>query len=177
MSRSIGFKLIALALSLAGGGADRPASMRRETCASTPPDWRRECSPACALALYSIFNKRAVARYNAWTVTTYKPVLWHVFYRPFPVSDHGARGWGRRRRPGPTSWAWRSGRQCWRTGLYVTGLAHVPASNASILATWEPATAMILAYLVLGRAVGRAATARRGGDCAGRDPAWPHGER
>ena len=35
-------------------------------------------------------------------------------------------------------------------GLYISALKHVPASNASIMSTWEPATAVILAFLLLG---------------------------
>jgi drug/metabolite transporter (DMT)-like permease len=99
--------------------------------------------------LYSIFNKRAVGRYNAWTVTTYNLCFGMFFIAlfqfPTMVAEVGAA---------PQTWLYIVGMAIGPTvlahGLYVSGLAYVPASNASILATWEPVTATILAYLVLG---------------------------
>ncbi len=110
---------------------------------------------ACGLAtglcfgLYSILNKRAVRRYNAWTVTAYNLsfgiLFLAVFLLPSTLAEVAAA---------PGAWPYIIGMAIGPTvaahGLYVSGLAHVPASNASIMATWEPAMATILAFLVLG---------------------------
>lgn len=102
-----------------------------------------------SFAFYSIMNKRAVRRYNAWTVTTYNlsfGMLWLTpFVLPAMLSEVGAA---------PQTWPGIVGMAVLATvlphGLYVSGLALVPASNASILSTWEPATASILAFAILG---------------------------
>lgn len=99
--------------------------------------------------LYSIFNKRAVRMYNAWTVTTYNlcfgMLFLALFQFPTMVREVSAA---------PQTWIYIVGMAIGPTvaahGLYVSGLAHVPASNASIMATWEPVTATILAYVILG---------------------------
>lgn len=99
--------------------------------------------------LYSVFNKRAVKSYNAWTVTAYN-LGFGVFFLalvqlPATITAVAAA-------PGavPFIVAMAIGPTVAAHGLYVTGLGHVPASNASIMATWEPATATILAYAILG---------------------------
>ena len=107
--------------------------------------WR----PACASACTRVFNKRAVGRYNPWTVTTYNLSFGMLFLAilqapaavPAVLATPGAWPFIIAMAVGPTVAA---------HGLYVNGLTHVPASNASIISTWEPATAMILAYIVLG---------------------------
>jgi len=99
--------------------------------------------------LYSILNKRAVKLYSAWTVTTYNltfgtlflvliqaPSLANLLAAPSAV-------W-------PLVIAMAIGPTVLAHGLYVNGLTRVPASNASIVATWEPATATILAFAILG---------------------------
>lgn len=99
--------------------------------------------------LYSIFNKRAVKRYSAWTVITYNlgfGMLFLAFVQmPAAIRETAAA---------PGAWPYIVAMAILATvlphGLYVSGLAHVPASTASIMATWEPAMATILAYTVLG---------------------------
>jgi drug/metabolite transporter (DMT)-like permease len=102
-----------------------------------------------SFAMYSILNKRAVRRYNGWTVTTYNltcgVLFLSVFLLPTTVREISAA---------PQTWPYVVGMAILATvlphGLYVSALAHVPASNASIMSTWEPAMATILAYVVLG---------------------------
>jgi DME family drug/metabolite transporter len=99
--------------------------------------------------LYSILNKRALRTYNAWTVTTYNLSFGVLFLAlaqaPVVLPTVLAV---------PGSWLFIVGLAIGPTvaahGLYTNGLVHVPASNASILATWEPATATLLAYVILG---------------------------
>jgi drug/metabolite transporter (DMT)-like permease len=102
-----------------------------------------------SFALYSILNKRAVRRYNAWTVTTYNLtcgiIVLSLFLLPTTVREMSAA---------PQTWIYVVGMAIFATvlphGIYVSGLAHIPASNASIMSTWEPATATILAFIILG---------------------------
>ena len=141
-------KLVALALSLAGvvliARLYAPGDVRFH-----PAGLAAGLFTGLCFGLYSIFNKRAVARYSAWTVTTYNLCFGMFFVAlfqfPTMLREVGAA---------PQTWPYIVGMAIGPTvlahGLYVSGLAHVPASNASILATWEPATAMILAYLILG---------------------------
>lgn len=99
--------------------------------------------------LYTIFNKRVVHMYSPWTVITYNLTFGVLFLAllqtPQTMSELAAR---------PGVWPWILLVAILPTvaahGLYVSGLAHVPAGNASIMGTWEPALATILAYVVLG---------------------------
>lgn len=102
-----------------------------------------------SFAFYSIMNKRAVRRYDAWTVTTYNLSFGMVFLALFFLP-----GMATELAQAPQAWPYIVGMAILATvlphGLYVSGLALVPASNASIISTWEPATASILAFVVLG---------------------------
>jgi drug/metabolite transporter, DME family len=99
--------------------------------------------------LYTIFNKRAVQTYSPWTIITYNLTFGMLFLAllqaPQAVSELAAR---------PGVWPWILLVAILPTvaahGLYVSGLAYVPAGNASIMGTWEPALATILAYIILG---------------------------
>ena len=99
--------------------------------------------------LYSIFSKRAVKMYSPWTVTTYNisfgMLFLALFQMPATITAVAAA-------PGaiPFIIAMAVGPTVAAHALYLSGLTHVPASNASIMATWEPATATILAYVILG---------------------------
>lgn len=99
--------------------------------------------------LYSILGKRAIRTYNGWTITAYNLSFGALFLAIFqgPTAVSGAA-------VTPVAWvfivAMAIGPTVAAHGLYANALALTPASNASIVATWEPVVAMILAYLVLG---------------------------
>jgi drug/metabolite transporter (DMT)-like permease len=109
------------------------------------------CGMASGLCfgLYSVFSKRAVKMYNPWTVITYNMTFGMFFLALFQMpaaitavaAAPGAIPWIIAMAIGPTVLA---------HGLYLNGLVHVPASNASIISTWEPMTATILAFAILG---------------------------
>ena len=99
--------------------------------------------------LFSILNKRAVTMYNPWTVTTYNLSFGILF---LAVTQMPSAFYAVVAAPGawPFIVAMAIGPTVVAHGLYTSGLALVPASNASIMATWEPAMATILAFVILG---------------------------
>ncbi|MFI5342424.1 MAG: DMT family transporter [Candidatus Methylomirabilales bacterium] len=100
-----------------------------------------------SMATYSIFGKRALARYVPWTV---------VFYA------FGSGGLFLAAMSGPrllraasyplAAWFWILGLALVPSlggyALYTTGLRDLPASRASIIATWEVVTAAFLGWLI-----------------------------
>jgi drug/metabolite transporter, DME family len=143
-----GVKIIALALALAGCVLIAQLYDTSRVTLNLPGIL---CGLATGLTfgLYTIFNKRAVHMYSPWTVITYNLTFGMLFLAllqgPQAMSELAAR---------PGVWPWILLVAIFPTvaahGLYVSGLAHVPAGNASIMGTWEPALATILAYIVLG---------------------------
>jgi drug/metabolite transporter (DMT)-like permease len=100
-------------------------------------------------ATYSIFGKRALARYPPWTVVLYAFAMGGLFL---------AVGSGPQlpRALGYPAMAW-----LWILGLalvpslggytlYTIGLRDLPASEASVIATWEVVTAGFLGWLLFG---------------------------
>lgn len=98
-------------------------------------------------ASYSIFGKRALARYGPWTVVCYAFAAGGLFLaamsgpRLLQAGSYPAAAW------------------FWIVGLglvpslggyvlYTLGLRDLPASRASIIATWEVVTAAFLGWLV-----------------------------
>lgn len=100
-------------------------------------------------ACYTIFNKYALRVYSPWTVFTWAlifglPVLtsvqdrhevWQVLTTPGALLWLAVMGFG------PTLGA---------GVLYAAGLARLPASIASIIVSFEPVVASVLAFIVLG---------------------------
>jgi DME family drug/metabolite transporter len=99
-------------------------------------------------ALYSVFNKIGVRRYDDWTVLAYGLLFGLVFLTPLQspalmvdaLRQPGAVVWLLILAIGPTL----------GSGLaFNAGLHYVPVSSASVVATLEPVIASILAFLFL----------------------------
>ena len=102
---------------------------------------------AISMATYSIFGKRALARYPPWTVVLYAFTAGSLFLailsgpRLLPALRYPA-----------VAWAWILGLALVPSlggyALYTIGLRDLPASQASIIATWEVVVAAFLGWLV-----------------------------
>lgn len=102
---------------------------------------------ALSMATYSIFGKRALARYPPWTVVLYAFAAGGLFLavlsgpRLLPALHYPA-----------VAWLWILGLALIPSlggyALYTIGLRDLPASQASIIATWEVVTAAFLDWLV-----------------------------
>ncbi|MBI4571814.1 MAG: EamA family transporter [candidate division NC10 bacterium] len=100
-----------------------------------------------SMATYSIFGKRALARYAPWTVVLYAFAAGGLFLalmsgpRLLPAIRYPA-----------VAWLWILGLALIPSlggyALYTLGLRDLPASQASIIATWEVVTAAFLGWLV-----------------------------
>jgi DME family drug/metabolite transporter len=100
-------------------------------------------------ALYSVFNKAGVRRYDGWTVLAYGLLAGSVFLAPLQspgslvaaLRQPGAVAWLLLLALGPTL----------GSGLaFNAGLRYVPVSSASVVATLEPVIASLLAFAFLG---------------------------
>ena len=105
-------------------------------------------SAGLTYALYSVFNKVGVRRYDGWTVLAYGLLLGAVFLAPLQspqllldaLRQPGAVAWLVALALGPTIGA----------GLaFNAGLRHIPVSSASVVATLEPVIASMLAFIFL----------------------------
>jgi drug/metabolite transporter (DMT)-like permease len=102
-----------------------------------------------SMATYSILGKRALARYAPWTVVLYAFVAGSLFLalmsgpRLIQAASYPA-----------VAWLWILGLALIPSlggyALYTTGLRDLPASQASIIATWEVVTASFLGWLIFG---------------------------
>ncbi|MBI2162924.1 MAG: EamA family transporter [candidate division NC10 bacterium] len=102
---------------------------------------------AISMATYSIFGKRALARYPPWTVVLYAFAAGSLFLAVLS----GPRLLPALRYPA-IAWLWILGLALVPSlggyALYTIGLRDLPASQASIIATWEVVTAAFLGWLV-----------------------------
>jgi DME family drug/metabolite transporter len=143
-----GRKLLALAGTLAGAAfVARVGSMSLVRAAA--PGIALGLGSGLCYACYSILNKYALRHYSSWTVLTYGlafglPLL-AVAQSPTDVSRAVTT-------PGAMVWllALGLGPSLGGALLYAAGLAELPASVASIVASFEPVVASALAFLVLG---------------------------
>jgi drug/metabolite transporter (DMT)-like permease len=98
-------------------------------------------------ATYSIFGKRALARYPPWTVVLYAFAAGGLFLAVMS----GPQLLSAVRYPA-VAWFWILGLALVPSlggyALYTIGLRDLPASQASIIATWEVVTAAFLGWLV-----------------------------
>ena len=98
--------------------------------------------------LYTIFNKRALRRYNPWTTMLYALGFGTAFLLPVQTPSNLAAALQ------PSLLPWLAllalGPTLGSALLYAMGLERLPASVASIVATLEPAIAAVLAVVVLG---------------------------
>jgi drug/metabolite transporter (DMT)-like permease len=98
-------------------------------------------------ATYSIFGKRALARYPPWTVVLYAFAAGGLFLAAMSGPRlHQAASYP------ATAWFWIAGLALVPSlggyALYTIGLRDLPASRASVIATWEVVTAAFLGWLV-----------------------------
>ncbi len=102
---------------------------------------------ALSMATYSIFGKRALARYPPWTVVLYAFAAGGLFLAVMS----GPQLLSAVRYPA-IAWLWILGLALVPSlggyALYTIGLRDLPASQASIIATWEVVTAAFLGWLV-----------------------------
>jgi len=103
-------------------------------------------------ALYTILNKEAIRRYSVWTVLIYNLGFGLLFL--LPTQSLGAIA-SLLLSPAtlPFVVALGVGPTLVAQAAYVAGLRRVPASIASIIATWEPALAAFLGFAILGEAL------------------------
>ncbi len=98
-------------------------------------------------ATYSIFGKRALARYAPWTVVLYAFAMGGVF-----LAAMSGRGLLAALRYPAAAWLWILALALIPSlggyALYTIGLRDLPASQASIIATWEVVTAGFLGWLL-----------------------------
>lgn len=101
-----------------------------------------------AYGLYTIFSKVAVRRHSAWTVLSYALAFGALFMLPVQSADVVANALTT-----PEVLAWLLATALIPTLLagvsFNQGLRELPASNASIVATLEPAVAVLLGWLIL----------------------------
>jgi len=102
-----------------------------------------------AYGSYIIFNKYVVRRYSAWTAFTYALVFgWPALALTQDWSEVG------RALATPSAMFWLLGLAIGPSLggglLYAAGLKHLPASVASIVVSWEPVMASLLAFAVFG---------------------------
>lgn len=100
-----------------------------------------------SMATYSIFGKRALARYVPWTVVFYAFAAGGLFL----AAMSGPRLLRAASYP-LAAWIWIIGLALIPSlggyALYTTGLRDLPASQASVIATWKVATATFLGWLI-----------------------------
>jgi len=98
-------------------------------------------------ATYSIFGKRALSHYAPWTVVLYAFAMGGLFL----AAMSGPRLLRAVSYPA-TAWFWILGLALVPSlggyALYTIGLRDLPASQASIIATWEVVTAAFLGWLI-----------------------------
>ncbi len=100
-------------------------------------------------ALYTIFSKFALAKHSSLNALVYALLFGSLFLAPLQFGENLAVLIQQ-----PLAWVFVLGMAIGPTlgalALYNAGLARVPASNASLVATLEPVIASILAFSVLG---------------------------
>jgi drug/metabolite transporter (DMT)-like permease len=100
-------------------------------------------------ASYSIFGKRAMSRYPPWTVILYAFLAGGLFL----AVGSGSRLLAALEYPAIV-WAWILGMALVPSlggyALYTLGLRDLPASQASVIATWEVVTAAVIGWICFG---------------------------
>lgn len=100
-------------------------------------------------ATYSVLGKRALSRYQPWTVVLYAFAAGGIFL----AALSGSRLFLAARYPA-VAWLWILGLALIPSlggyALYTLGLRDLPASQASVIATWEVVTAAFLGWMFFG---------------------------
>ena len=98
-----------------------------------------------SMAVYSILGKRAVARYAPWTVVLYAFAGGALF-----LALGSGRGLSAARAYPSEAWLWIAGLALIPSlggyALFTLGLRDLPASQVSVIATWEVVTAALLGW-------------------------------
>lgn len=104
---------------------------------------------ALSMAVYSILGKRAVARYAPWTVVLYAFAGGGLF-----LALGSGPGLLAARAYPAVAWVWILGLALIPSlggyALFTLGLRDLPASQVTIIATWEVVTAALLGWLLFG---------------------------
>jgi drug/metabolite transporter (DMT)-like permease len=104
---------------------------------------------ALSMAVYSILGKRAVARYAPWTVVLYAFAGGGLF-----LAIGSGSGLMAARTYPAVAWLWIVGLALIPSlggyALFTLGLRDLPASQVSVIATWEVVTAALLGWLLFG---------------------------
>jgi drug/metabolite transporter (DMT)-like permease len=107
---------------------------------------------ALCMATYSLLGKRAMARYAPWTIVLYGFTGGGIFL----AAGSGPRMLAAAGYP-PAAWLWIIGLALIPSlggyALFNLGLRDLPASQASVVATWEVVTAAILGWLLFGESL------------------------
>jgi len=119
-----------------------------------------------SMAIYSILGKRAVARYAPWTVVLYAFAGGGLFL----ALGSGPRLLAAVDYP-PVAWLWIVGLALIPSlggyALFTLGLRDLPASQVSVIATWEVVTAALLGWLLFGEHLTAVQVTGAGLVCAG----------
>jgi drug/metabolite transporter (DMT)-like permease len=114
-----------------------------------PIDWAIGFSSALAFSFYIVFSKRGLRRYAPETVLVYTfaiaALLWAFVTPPWKIvgAHYGAELWGMFLALGLFS-------TLVPFSLFYSGLRHLPAAEAGIVATLEPVVAVLAAAAFLG---------------------------
>ena len=121
---------------------------------------------ALSMAVYSILGKRAVSRYAPWTVVLYAFAGGGLF-----LALASGPGLLAARDYPPPAWGWIVGLALVPSlggyALFTLGLRDLPASQVSVIATWEVVTAALLGWLLFGEQLTLAQTAGASLVCTG----------
>ncbi len=121
---------------------------------------------AFSMAMYSILGKRAVGRYSPWTVVLYAFAAGGLF-----LALGSGRGLLAATNYPAVAWLWIIGLALIPSlggyALFTFGLRDLPASQASIIATWEVVTAALFGWLVYGERLAAGQVIGAGLVCAG----------
>ena len=102
-----------------------------------------------SMAVYSILGKRAVVRYAPWTVVLYAFAGGALF-----LALGSGRGLAAARAYPSEAWLWIVGLALIPSlggyALFTFGLRDLPASQVSVIATWEVVTAALLGWCLFG---------------------------
>jgi len=121
---------------------------------------------ALSMAVYSLLGKRALARYSPWTVVLYAFAGGGLFL----ALGSGARLLAARQYP-PAAWLWIAGLALIPSlggyALFTLGLRDLPASQASVICTWEVVTSALFGLLLFGEQLTAVQCLGAAGVCAG----------
>jgi drug/metabolite transporter (DMT)-like permease len=114
-----------------------------------PLDWTIGLLSSVCFAFYLLYSKRGLEKYEPPTVLLYSfviaAIVWGFVHPPWQIvaAGHSPRLWGMFLALGLFS-------TLFPFSLFTMGLKRLPASEAGLLATFEPVVAVLTAWLILG---------------------------